>query len=814
MNTELIFYVSRRTGESEEALNQGLSAIGIDAVSSSATIKPADLCYALSGALSRVDLVFIIGGLSKQDTNSTPSVLTKALGVDFGTAVEQGGPVLLLKNAEGTAGGYILESGSQSIILLPDDPEQIALLCRQTVLGYLKSKYTLTEDSRRGEIVQNLELLEQRLQEEPLIETPESAVIPPETAEQPTNELPQEKPKGGWSKAKKIILIVAGSIVALIFIACAVVLLLLHSGKLVTSTQNAEFYSKLKLDSGFSVIHTGTNLQAEFEPLLAINSDVGGWLTINGTSIDYPVMKTAPGGTDYSSVNFRKQPDHYGTPHFDSENLLDGHDKNTVIDAQNYEDGAMFSPLENYRLPGFYDSAPVIQLDTLNERGTWAIFSVCIVDSRATNREFNYRQTYFDSEDAFAKHIQQLNIRSIIETGVPVSTYDRLLTLVTPTNDFEGSVLVVTAKLLNDQEKVEINSLHAAQNEHPLMSERWYGLHGGIKPVILGAFDQYLGVNNTASSAVATSQTSSAAVSTAVSSAVSSQAPSSQAASSKPPVSSAAPSSKPPVSSSPPKPQEPMLTITTNGHVETNTRKNILARIVEAEMGQPYSMEALKAQAVASYTYLQYQYSIGVKAPWAPTKYASSKAISAVNAVDGIKMTYNGKPIYAAYFAASPGVTDSNANVFGRSLPYLVPVDSSIDKTYWKYKAETVLSAADFKSQVSSLGVTLPDDNPASWVSITHDADVWPESYPDIGFVRSVTIGGQSYSGTKIQDVLGLRSHCYTIRYVAESNAFTIITLGNGHCVGMSQYGANQMAVAGSSYTDILTHYYTGITIQ
>ena len=69
-------------------------------------------------------------------------------------------------------------------------------------------------------------------------------------------------------------------------------------------------------------------------------------------------------------------------------------------------------------------------------------------------------------------------------------------------------------------------------------------------------------------------------------------------------------------------------------------------------------------------------------------------------------------------------------------------------------------------------------------------------------------IGGMDYKGTELRSLLGLRSTVFTVSADAEEIAVT--TKGFGHRVGMSQYGADAMAVSGSTYDQILTHYYTG----
>ena len=81
-------------------------------------------------------------------------------------------------------------------------------------------------------------------------------------------------------------------------------------------------------------------------------------------------------------------------------------------------------------------------------------------------------------------------------------------------------------------------------------------------------------------------------------------------------------------------------------------------------------------------------------------------------------------------------------------------------------------------------------------------------SYTKGNGVATIEIGGKKYSGTDIRQRLGLRSTAFSV--VTIGNTILITTKGYGHRVGMSQYGADAMAVNGKTYRDILAHYYQG----
>ena len=79
------------------------------------------------------------------------------------------------------------------------------------------------------------------------------------------------------------------------------------------------------------------------------------------------------------------------------------------------------------------------------------------------------------------------------------------------------------------------------------------------------------------------------------------------------------------------------------------------------------------------------------------------------------------------------------------------------------------------------------------------------------GSVEQVIVGGVKVRGAELRSILGLRSACFDWEVQGEKLVFFVT--GFGHGVGMSQYGANQMAKEGADYQEILTHYYTDVTV-
>lgn len=243
--------------------------------------------------------------------------------------------------------------------------------------------------------------------------------------------------------------------------------------------------------------------------------------------------------------------------------------------------------------------------------------------------------------------------------------------------------------------------------------------------------------------------------------------------------------------------------------------------VVLAEMPASFQMEALKAQAVAARTYtLKHcpqskphgsnmicadaaccQAYIDPQAyiEHGGTQESVAKVRYAVSETAGLVLEYEGELIDATYFSCSGGTTEDALEVWGQDVPYLQSVPSPGEEEAAVFEDCKIFSPEEFQK---ALGVILAG-KPENWFEAA--------SYTDSGSIRTYRIGGVDYRGTTLRQLLGLRSTVFTVS--VSKNQIIFDTRGFGHRVGMSQYGANAMAKAGSSFRDILTHYYTGTLI-
>ncbi len=271
---------------------------------------------------------------------------------------------------------------------------------------------------------------------------------------------------------------------------------------------------------------------------------------------------------------------------------------------------------------------------------------------------------------------------------------------------------------------------------------------------------------------------------------------------------------------------------------KTLTLGEYVKGVVLAEVPTYFELEAFKAQAVAVRTYTLYKlvndsayhasahgstgadlctYSGHCQAYTTYEQCASkwgeatadavwAKVTKAVEQTEGQVMLYNDSPIFACYHSCSYKRTESGKNAWGMSAPYLASVTTPEEGLSVVYSTRT-FTASTLKSKLTSANkkISLPED-PAQWT--------FKYTYNESGRVATLTVGGVSYTGRKIQSLFSLRGSNFSISYDASSGKFVFDVKGFGHGVGMSQYGANIMAKNGSDYDDILLHYYSGVSIK
>jgi len=272
---------------------------------------------------------------------------------------------------------------------------------------------------------------------------------------------------------------------------------------------------------------------------------------------------------------------------------------------------------------------------------------------------------------------------------------------------------------------------------------------------------------------------------------------------------------------------ESLAVLTPEGVVRMEAEEYLVG-VVAAEMPASFPAEALKAQAVAARTYALYcaqtdkhgeaavctdpgccqawQSEAQLRDKWgADFEERRAQIRAAVEATAGQYLSWEGRPIFAAFHASSAGATEDSGALW-RALPYLVSVSSP----------ETAAEVPNYVSTVQCLPLDLRD----TLLSARPEADFtgapedWlgPVERDGSGRVSAVTLGGAVFSGAELRALFRLRSTAFELGYA--DGVFTFTVTGSGHGVGMSQYGAKALAEGGADYAEILAHYYPGTALE
>lgn len=233
-----------------------------------------------------------------------------------------------------------------------------------------------------------------------------------------------------------------------------------------------------------------------------------------------------------------------------------------------------------------------------------------------------------------------------------------------------------------------------------------------------------------------------------------------------------------------------------------------LIGVVASEMPVTFELEALKAQAVAARTFVNAR-GFNVDDTTASQVYKDNEQLrnqwldqyddyyekvkQAVEETAGQILVYNNEPITAAFFSSCANATNNAQDYWQNEVPYLQSVPSP-----WDQESTDIVRSVDVDEY--------------TLVNYLGSSEITILSLYDNGYVKEVQAGGTVYTGRQIREKLGLASSCFTIEKI--DNGLRFVTYGSGHGIGMSQHGAQGMALAGYTYDEILLHYYTGAEIK
>lgn len=271
--------------------------------------------------------------------------------------------------------------------------------------------------------------------------------------------------------------------------------------------------------------------------------------------------------------------------------------------------------------------------------------------------------------------------------------------------------------------------------------------------------------------------------------------------------------------------------LTDEKRVEEVPLEQYIRGVLAAEMPIEFELEALKAQAIAARTYIIKRYvdkdfsHVPVAGAWvtdsvshqvyltdkeieekwskSPEQVANLKKLSrAVEETKGLVITYRGEPILASFFSTSNGFTENSEDYWSQELPYLRSVESPWEERLSpKYKTTKTYSTAEVIHKLNVEAIPVTAKLPMKIIERSEGHRI-----------KRIQVGNKVLSGREVRELLDLGSTQFTWRSVRNAIEFTIY--GSGHGVGMSQWGAQGMAIEGKKAQEILTYYYKGVSIE
>lgn len=186
----------------------------------------------------------------------------------------------------------------------------------------------------------------------------------------------------------------------------------------------------------------GDEVLVQYEKLHEENPDLVGWLTIDGTSVDYPIMYTPDDPEYYSRRGFDKKKSNNGLLFMDEASNMYDYGGNVIIYGHNMKNGSMFADLMNYKDESYWIEHPAIRMDTLHESRVYEITSVA-VSSDMSELPFGFVSL---DDEGMEDVLQNMSDNALYDTGVDAEPGDDFLTLATCDYDETDGRLVVMAR--------------------------------------------------------------------------------------------------------------------------------------------------------------------------------------------------------------------------------------------------------------------------------------------------------------------------------------------------------------------------------
>ena len=207
----------------------------------------------------------------------------------------------------------------------------------------------------------------------------------------------------------------------------------------------------------------------EYALYYAENPDTVGYIKIEGTNIDTPVVQ-ADNNKYYLNHDFHGKYTSYGEIYATYIANLNPLDRNVLIYGHNMNDGSRFASLKHYKSIDYFKKHPIIEFNTLYEKHKWKIYAVIITNGNVKGDngyffDFTFNQC---SDTCFEEYLVEVDKRKLYETGVDILPTDKLITLCTCTYEFNDARLVILARMVRDGESEEVDVSLAKKKETPV----------------------------------------------------------------------------------------------------------------------------------------------------------------------------------------------------------------------------------------------------------------------------------------------------------------------------------------------------------
>ena len=222
-------------------------------------------------------------------------------------------------------------------------------------------------------------------------------------------------------------------------------------------TDNIDDYKDAVIDETFTlpenskftkVVHPKTNktllIQTEYVELFKLNPDLIGWIYIDGTEINYPVMQTPEWVNYYLKRDFYGQSNDHGSIYADEMADIKRPSANVTLYGHKMKDGSMFAGLLEYTSKSFYEQHRTIDFNTIYKNATYEIIAVFI--TTANEGGFPYHLFVDGTEEEFNAFVSKCKELSLYDTGVDADYGDKLITLSTCEHNVSNGRFVVVAK--------------------------------------------------------------------------------------------------------------------------------------------------------------------------------------------------------------------------------------------------------------------------------------------------------------------------------------------------------------------------------